>query len=241
MKSAWRRTRHWFLYLYSRKALERILTEKLKDKLLGESRNRLCVPAFDGKHSEVFVYKTPHHKDYKFDRFEKMVTVGLATSAAPTYFQPLKHGGYQLVDGGVWANNPVMIAVVEALICFEITPDQIDVLTISCGDDPYIMSRWQWFGGKLFWADLIFAAMRLQSLAATNQARLLLGPPSVVRVEPSSHSPPIDMDDYRRAADLLPANALAAVDALGERIREKFFFAPVEKFVPVPEEASTLS
>lgn len=234
LKTAIQRTRHWFLYLYNRKALEEVLTDKLAGKLFGESHNRLCIPAFDGKHSEVFVYKTPHHVDYKFDRFEKMVTVGLATAAAPTYFQPLNHGGYQLVDGGVWANNPIMIGVVEALICFDVSPEQIDVLSIGCGDDPYIISWWQRFGGKLFWADSIFAAMRLQSLAATNQARLLLGPCSVIRLEPSQQNPPIDLDDYRRAVDLLPADALAVVDALGDRIRDKFFVAPAEVYTPVP-------
>ena len=66
-----------------------------------------------------------------------MVTVALATSAAPTYFRPLEHDGYVLVDGGVWANNPVMLAVIEALICFDITREQIDVLSLGCGDRSY--------------------------------------------------------------------------------------------------------
>ena len=185
IKSAFRWSRHWFLYHYDREAIAQILAEKLEDRLYGDSLNRLCIPAFDGKNSEVFVFKTPHHPDYKFDRFEKMTTVGLATSAAPTYFQPLKHGGYNLVDGGVWANNPVMLAVIEALTCFEIAPDQIDVLSLGCGEDPYVVSDAQYgLGGKFFWSDAIFAAMRLQSMAATNQARLLLGPPSVVRILP---------------------------------------------------------
>jgi hypothetical protein len=56
-----------------------------------------------GQHSEVFVFKTPHHRDYKFDRLEPMVKVALATAAAPTHFRPLQHNGYTLVDGGVWA------------------------------------------------------------------------------------------------------------------------------------------
>jgi len=233
-------SRHWLLYLYDREALETILREKFGRKLYGESRSRLCIPAFDGKHSEVFVYKTPHHKDYKFDRYEEMVTVALATSAAPTYFQPLRHGGYQFVDGGVWANNPVMLAVIEALICFDIEPDQIDVLTLSCGEDPYVVSPLrQFLGGKIFWADAIFAAMRLQSLAATNQARLLLGPAAMVRLQPKQHIPPIELDDFRRAIDLLPADAVDAVNEHGEFIREKFFSNLADGYVPVPEEAQS--
>lgn len=30
-----------------------------------------------------------------------------ATSAAPTYFERIKVGGYELIDGGLEANNPV--------------------------------------------------------------------------------------------------------------------------------------
>lgn len=32
---------------------------------------------------------------------------GRATSAAPTYFSQIKVGGYELVDGGLLANNPL--------------------------------------------------------------------------------------------------------------------------------------
>lgn len=238
VKSAFRWSRHWFLYHYDREAIAKILAEKLGDRLYGESLHRLCIPAFDGGNSEVFVFKTPHHPDYKIDRFEKMTTVALATSAAPTYFKPLQHGGYSLVDGGVWANNPIMLAVIEALVCFDISPDQIDVLSLGCGEDPYLVSGAQRrFGGKLFWSDAIFAAMRLQSMAATNQARLLLGPPSVVRILPQNHVPPIELDDWRRAVDNLPSDAVSAVDKMGDVIREKFLTSPAEPYVPIPPAA----
>lgn len=230
--------RQTVLYRYDREALARILGETLGDKLFGDSQSRLCIPAFDGTHSEVFVYKTPHHADYKFDRFEKMTNIGLATSAAPTFFQPFKNGGYQLVDGGVWANNPIMLAVIEALICFDIRPDQIDVLSLGCGDDPYIVSPRQIkFGGMWFWKDAIFAAMRLQSLASTNQARLLLGPPSVIRLDPQKHTSPIELDDWRRAVDLLPKDATTAVEACANLLKLKFFTDVAEIFAPVPAAA----
>ncbi|TYB83591.1 CBASS cGAMP-activated phospholipase [Oceaniovalibus sp. ACAM 378] len=227
--------RQTVLYRYDRDAIAGILSETLGERLFGESANRLCIPAFDGTHSEVFVYKTPHHADYKFDRFEKMINIGLATSAAPTFFQPFKNGVYQLVDGGVWANNPLMLAVIEALICFDVAPAQIDVLSIGCGDDPYSVSPRQIkFGGILFWRDVIFAAMRLQSLAATNQARLLLGPPSVVRLSPPVYAPPIDLDDWCRAVELLPSDAVNVTDAYADQIKSMFFGNAAEAFVPVP-------
>src|SRR2546423_15385978 len=60
--------------------------------------------------------------------------VARATSAAPTFFEPLEltttkpHGG--LVDGGVYANNPTMGGDVEAK---QLHPDADDVLVVSLG------------------------------------------------------------------------------------------------------------
>lgn len=214
-----------------------MLTDKLGDRLFGDSKVRLCIPAFEGKHSEVFVFKTPHHRDYRTDRFERMVTVGLATAAAPSYFRPLEHGGYTLVDGGVWANNPIMLAVIEALICFDIGRDQIDVLSLGCGDDRYGVSKPQIMKGGLWhWKTIMEAAMRLQSLAATNQARLLLGPPSVMRVDPPTFTPAIRMDDWRRSvAELVPA-ADAVLGDKADQIAALFLKEPAASFVPVPAE-----
>jgi predicted acylesterase/phospholipase RssA len=234
MRTWWRAKRHYLHYHYERDALEQILTEILGDKPLEDSIARLCIPAFEGKHSEVFVFKTPHHADYKFDRFEPMVKVAMATSAAPTYFRPLEHNGYTLVDGGVWANNPIMLAVIEALICFNVGRDQIDVLSLGCGEDPYIVSQAQMdVGGKLAWADVIFAAMRLQSLSATNQARLLLGPPSVLRIDPPPNPKPILLDDFQRSRDELIPAARNAVDEHGDRIAADFLSSLADVFQAV--------
>jgi uncharacterized protein len=228
--------KHYARYLYDRDAHERLLTDKLGDRLFGDSAVRLCIPAFEGRHSEVFVFKTPHHPDYQSDRFERMVNVGLATAAAPTYFRPFEHSGYTLVDGGVWSNNPIMLAVIEALICFDIARDQIDVLSLGCGDDKYIVSRTEITKGGLWhWNKIIEAAMRLQSLAVTNQARLLLGPPSVIRLDAPTFEPKIRMDDWRRSvAELVPA-ADAAVASQGDRIAAMFLKEVAVPFVAVPE------
>lgn len=244
--TAWGRLRTWWagarsyvLYNYERTALESLLTTALGAKLFGESMVRLCIPAFEGKHSEVFVFKTPHHRDYKFDRLEPMVKVALATAAAPTFFRPLEHNGYTLVDGGVWANNPVMLAVIEAMICFDLQWDQIDVLTIGCGDEPYVVSRLQSIlGGKLTWYDLIFAAMRLQSLAATNQARLLLGPPAVRRIDAPVNPKPITLDDFRRSRDELVPAASKAVTEYGDALAAAFLGSPAYPYEAVSFPAS---
>ena len=235
MHSSWRSKRHFFHYHYERDALEKLLSDTLGHKLLGDSIVRLCIPAFEGRYSEVFVFKTPHHSDYKLDRFEPMLRVALATSAAPTYFRPLEHNGFTLVDGGVWANNPAMVAVTEALSCFDIGRDQIDLLSLGCGEDPYIVSEAQMnTGGKLAWSDVVLAAMRLQSLSAINQARLLLGPPSIYRIDPPPNPKPIPLDDFRRSlGELVPA-AKKVVYEHGERISATFLSEPAQPYEPLP-------
>jgi uncharacterized protein len=227
--------KHYSRYLYDTDALKRLLTDKLGDRLFGESGVRLCIPAFEGTYSEVFVFKTPHHPDYQTDRFDKMVTVGLATAAAPTYFRPLEHSGYTLVDGGVWSNNPIMLAIVEALICFDIRRDQIDVFSLGCGDDRYVVSQAEVTKGGLWhWRRIMEAAMRLQSLATTNQARLLLGPPAVVRLDAPQFEPKIRMDDWERSVSELVPAADVAVANKGKDIEAIFLKQLTTPFEPAP-------
>jgi uncharacterized protein len=180
------------------------------------------------------LFETRHHNDYRQDWRTRMVEIGLATSAAPTIYRPLESGGYRLIDGGIWANNPTMLAVVEALIAYDLPRERIKVLSIGCGDEPYHVTRRMTWGGLWHWRKIIGAAMRAQSLAATNQARLLLGPANVVRIDPTLVGPPIEFDDHRRAMDeLLPAVS-AAVAAHRGRLQEMFLAEKAEHFVPLP-------
>jgi patatin-like phospholipase/acyl hydrolase len=218
---------------HDRFALERALQEFLGDKLLGESKLRHVIPAFDGRFSEVFLFKTRHHDDYRQDWRCKMVDVALATTAAPTIYRALDTAGYRLIDGGIWANNPLMLAIVEAMICYDVPRERIKVLSIGCGDDPYYVTRRMVGGGLWQWRYVIGAAMRAQSLAATNQARLLLGPRNVVRIDPSLSGGPIELDDYRRAVnELLPAVS-GAVAAHRDRVQEIFLTEQANRFAPV--------
>jgi uncharacterized protein len=114
-------------YGYDAKALEAELSRIFHSRVFGDTSVRLCIPSFEGRHGEPWIYKTPHHPDYRNDRHEKMVKVGLATAAAPTFFQALEHDGYMMVDGGLWANNPIMNALVDVLACFELERSQIQI------------------------------------------------------------------------------------------------------------------
>lgn len=227
---AWQRLQH---YSYERGALERILLELLGGRTLGAAGSRLCIPSFEGEHGEVYIFKTPHHPDFTKDQRESMVKVGLATSAAPGYFRPLRDGGYTFVDGGVWANNPIMIALVEALTSFAVSRERIRILSVGCGSEPYSVSgRKLTRGGLWHWRDIINAAMSLQSQNALGQAGLLIGLERVVRIDVPPGIGPIELDDWRAAAELLRP-AAAATHAAGERIWAEFLATPALRYTPL--------
>lgn len=161
-----------------------------------------------------------------------MIDVAMATGAAPTYFLPLEHGGYRFVDGGVWANNPVMIALVDALSCFDVPQERIRILTLGCGDEPYVIAGSKLTKGGMFhWKDIICAAMRLQSQNALGQAGLLLGADRVLRVAPPTMDHPIELDDWTRASRELPMAADVALKDYGSKVAGMFLSETTNPYV----------
>jgi hypothetical protein len=224
----WRSVRGLALYRYDRAALTSALETVLGTRTLAESGSRLCIPAFEGHHGEVYILKTPHHPDYRIDGWETMVTAGQATSAAPCYFRALDSGGYRFVDGGVWANNPIMIGLVDALACFAIDPTQIRIVSLGCGREPVRVGPVKAIGGVVTWAKAIFAAMDLQSQNALGQARLLVGPERVHRLEPRQIRP-IALDDWRRAHIELPLEAERVVASSVAEIATQFLTTEIQR------------
>jgi len=110
-------------------ALKDELLRIFGDKVLDYAVTRLVIPSFEGRHGEPFLYKTPHHPDYQKDRHKKFVHVALHTTAAPSYYPGVEDDGYVMIDGGVWANNPVMNALVDALACFDIAREDVRILS----------------------------------------------------------------------------------------------------------------
>ena len=229
--------RQLFQYRYDREALMAMLTEIFGEQKFGQARNRLCIPSFDGRYGEVYIFKTPHHPDFREDGSELMTKVASATAAAPTFFQPLEDGGYTFVDGGVWANNPVMIALVDVLSCFDVPRENVRILSLGCGDDPYIVDGPKIVkGGALAWHDIIYAAMRLQSLNAVGQAGLLIGAERLTRIDAPASEEKIRMDDWARASAELPGAAKAALDEIGEQVARvllKEIAEPYESLIDV--------
>lgn len=225
---AWRFVSSFFRPILNHEELEAALKRRFADDTLGQAGPRIVIPAFMMPKTEIAVFKTDHHPDFRNDHAAPAWRVARATSAAPTYLKGHEHSesGRIFVDGGVWANNPVMVAIVEALSSYDVSLDQIEVLSIGTGNPPFELARNSVFAGLFAWRAVIKAAMFLTTDNATSQATLLLGPNNFVRIQPTGKAGAIEMDDFDRAMAELPP--LAAQHFADHRSAlSKFFQSPV--------------
>ena len=219
---------------YSNEPLRKSLEIKFTDKKLGESKNRLVVPSLNLENGEVHVYKTAHHERFQRDYKEKIVDIALATSAAPTYFPTYNSAsGTPLVDGGLWANNPMGLAVVEAIGVLNWPKDQVKVLGIGCTTEPLnIKSARRFPMGKAYWgfrvADLFMSA---QSSASFGTAQLLAGHENVIRISPSVANGKFGLDVIKEIKSLKGLGDSEARKALPNI--KQFFTDKVDQFNPI--------
>lgn len=100
---------------HSADGLRGVLEEKFGDLTIGDLKHRVLIPAVNYSKGSGQFFKTPHAPQFSQDHVHKLVDVGLATAAAPTYF-PLHQIGEEGVfaDGGLVGNSPGLFGLHEA-------------------------------------------------------------------------------------------------------------------------------
>jgi len=160
-RSLWQKLRTlwgWLGPKYTLGPLESAIERRLGTTHIQHALRELVVTSYDMTNREPYFFKRWRARELPdSDRNRPIADAGLATSAAPTYFPSHELDGRALVDGGVFAANPVIVAIVEALKRFGDDPhhlDQDDLLVVSIGtglhEDGYRQEqvrRW----GKLGW------------------------------------------------------------------------------------------
>jgi uncharacterized protein len=219
---------------YDERILEEILVAQFAALTMGDSENRLIIPAFSTPKSEVAVFKTDHHSDYLRDWKTPAWVVARATSAAPTYFKGFEYEEYVYLDGGIWANNPTMLAIIEAISSYEIDISQIKVLSLGLGGEPVFISKSSSLKGSISWRYSFFISSYLSSDNVYQQAKLLLGNKSITRIDPETKS--IDMDDWLSAFRILPKEADLKFRHYDEQISSFFQrkVSPRERYFSTP-------
>ena len=231
-----RTLRQLFTAKYNAKPLRDALIEAFGNNLLGDSETRLLIPSLNLETGEVHVFKTAHHTRFVLDYKKTAVDVAMATAAAPTYF-PTHHlgTGEPLVDGGMWANNPMGAAAVEALGVLEWPHGDIKLLGIGCTESPLDTANRRSRGLVNYWAKrLVGIFMAGQSSSSLGTAQLLLGHNNVHRI-----SPRVGAGRYK----LDGANAISSLKGLGAsegrkeypKVHSMFFTDQRQPFVPLKE------
>jgi patatin-like phospholipase/acyl hydrolase len=105
------------------------------DARLADALRELVVVAYDMTEREPWFFKRWPARENDARNYE-VFHAALATSAAPTYFPSHGVDDHALVDGGVFAANPTLAAVVEALKRRVDEPSHLstdDLLAVSLG------------------------------------------------------------------------------------------------------------
>jgi uncharacterized protein len=138
------------------------------------------------------------------------------------------------VDGGIWANNPVAVAVVEAVSVLGWSKNEIDVPSIGCTEET-IDFRQRSHSGFFWLRRGIDAALRGQSRSATGMARHLTGRDngldSVVRIDPPVAPKRFSLAKPSGIRELVGFGYAEARQAL-PRVKEVFFRTEAEPFHP---------
>ena len=230
----WNSIKHWGLSKYRNDILKKYLEEKFGNTKLGESKIRLVIPSQNLDNGEVHLYKTAHDDRFKGDYKEKMATIALATSAAPSYFPTYKtSNGLFLVDGGTYANNPVSIAAAEAVGVLNWPPSRISILSIGCTNEAIdIQAAKRHSLGKGYWAaNSLKLMMRGQSSAAIGMATHLTNY-GVVRIDETVAKGKFSIDSVS-GIENLKGLGLEKGRIEFQNIKDTFFSEFAEEFEPI--------
>jgi len=98
--------------------LEKVLEKYLSDVTLAESRKNCLITAYDIAERKAVFFTSPQARQHDIRNYF-LRDVARATSAAPTFFElasirSVGGAASHLIDGGVYAGNPTMCAIVEA-------------------------------------------------------------------------------------------------------------------------------
>lgn len=148
--------------LYSLSPLQAAIDSRLGKSTLSEAVRDLLVTSYDMTKREPYFFKRWRALESEALDYP-IADAALATSAAPTYFPshgvPVPHESEEraLVDGGVFAANPVIAAIAEALgrssdEPAELAPEDLLVVSIGTGRFETGFRQSQVSGwGKLGW------------------------------------------------------------------------------------------
>lgn len=127
---------------YFPKGLERTLVEAFGQVKLSGALVEVAITSYDAKSATAVVFSRSDAVASAAADLS-MADAARATSAAPTFFPPLEivwnGASRSFVDGGVWANNPAMVAISESLRMTaqrSLTATSVILVSLGTGQPP---------------------------------------------------------------------------------------------------------
>jgi uncharacterized protein len=158
----------------------------------------------------------------------------MTTAAAPTFMKPhMTESAVELVDGGVWANNPIGVAAIEAIGMLGWPGDKLKILSIGTINEPGQLPRLR---GKLpMAASLTRLFMAGQAHSALGTAKIVTGDvharKAIWRIDQTAPQGRYTLDNAARISEMRDRAFTEAREQLPE-LRRHFFGAPAVDFVP---------
>lgn len=182
---------------YDNSHLKEILAQKFQNKTLCDSsiKTRLLIPTTDISNGDVHVIKSYYIPEFKRDKNRKIQDAVLSSCSAPLYFNPNKMEEYLLADGGLWANNPSLVALTEGIGKIKSTKE-IEKITM---DNTHLLSIGTGIGHKYYntknsecdnwgflrkWnkSNLVDTILNLQSINVHNTVNFMLPKSNYLRI-----------------------------------------------------------
>jgi hypothetical protein len=225
---------HLLVTKHSSDPLRAALDGVLGRRRLGESRTRLVIPAWHPVLERVYIYKTAHHPRLETDFRQPAIDAAMATAAAPTFLKPhMTESDVELVDGGVWANNPIGVAAIEAIGVLGWPGDRLKILSVGTISEPGGLPRLR---GKLpMAASVARLFMAGQAHSAMGTAKIITGDvhqrPAIWRVDQTAPEGRYTLDGTARISEMRDRAFAEARERLPE-LRRHFFGKLADEFVP---------
>lgn len=231
-RRSWSALRHVFRPKYSQKVLEGELTAIFGSRRFGESKCRLVVTSYDAVNGNIHLFKTAHHRRFKQDYNRRVVEIAMATAAAPTYYPAFTaKSGEAYVDGGIWANCPAIVGLIEAIAVLKEKPEEIDILSFGTTIEPYHISKTRRFGGWLLWhKGLVELLAHAQVASSIEQTKILTGH-RALRIDVTTSVGRYPIGDARQITEL-KALGIREARHMEHELSQRFLQTPAQPFQP---------
>lgn len=192
--------------VYDIEPLNSALKNVIGDVKLGDVSIPLLIPATDIGYGGVHVFKSSYSDDFTRDKNVMLRKAILASCSAPIYFDPTTVNEYLLSDGGLWANNPSLAAIIDAQRRLNIDLSNIKILSLGTGHarQSYGVNNKRNWGFLNGWKgkEFINFLMSLQAQSINNYVQLMLQKNQLLRIDFDSDLP-LPLDDYDSINDLI--------------------------------------